>query len=70
MYTFLRQLADSWVLLLMFAFFLGVFLWVFRPGSKKIYKETANIPFEHEDHPAPDVAPKASKAPRDESEEA
>lgn len=62
MYTFLRQLADSWVLLMMFVFFLGVFLWVFRPGSKKIYKETANIPFEHEDHPASDVAHMATNA--------
>ncbi|WP_380054539.1 cbb3-type cytochrome c oxidase subunit 3 [Falsihalocynthiibacter sp. SS001] len=59
MYTVLREFADSWVLLLMFLFFLGVFVWVFRPGSKKIYRETASIPFNHEDHPAPDAAPNA-----------
>lgn len=62
MYTFLRQLADSWVLLLMFGFFVGTFFWVFRPGSKKIYAETANIPFEHEDKPASDVSSKATNA--------
>lgn len=51
-YTFLRQFADSWMLLLLFAFFIGVVVWAFRPGSTKIYKDTANIPFRHEDKPA------------------
>lgn len=62
MYTLLREFADSWVLLLMFAFFVGVTLWVFRPGSKKTYRETADIPFHHEDHPAPDMATEAENA--------
>lgn len=62
MYTLLREFADSWVLLLMFAFFVGVALWVFRPGSKQTYRETANIPFQHEDYPAPDVASEAVNA--------
>ena len=51
-YTFLRQLADSWVLLALFAFFVGVILWVLRPGSNKVHRDTANIPFRHEDKPA------------------
>lgn len=51
-YTFLRQLADSWMLLLLFAFFVGIILWVFRPGSKATYRDTANIPFRHDDKPA------------------
>jgi len=51
-YTFLRQLADSWMLLALFAFFVGVVLWVFRPGSTKQYQDTANIPFRHDDKPA------------------
>jgi cytochrome c oxidase cbb3-type subunit 4 len=50
-YTFLRQFADSWMLLLLFVFFIGIIIWVFRPGSKKTYDDTANIPFRHEDHP-------------------
>ena len=31
-YTILRQFADSWMLLVLFAFFIGVVLWVFRHG--------------------------------------
>ena len=53
-YSFLREFADSWMLLLLFAFFVLMALWViFRPGSSKIYKDVADIPFRHEDKPAP-----------------
>ena len=51
-YSLLRQFADSWMLLVLFLFFVGVVLWVIRPGSNKTHKETANIPFRHEDKPA------------------
>ncbi len=51
-YTLLRQFADSWMLLLLFIFFVGIIVWVFRPGSTKTYQDTANIPFRHEDKPA------------------
>ncbi|HHS94237.1 MAG TPA: cbb3-type cytochrome c oxidase subunit 3 [Rhodobacterales bacterium] len=51
-YSFLRAFADSWVMLGMLAFFLGVVFWAFRPGSTKVYADTANIPFRHEDKPA------------------
>jgi len=51
-YNILREIADSWVLLLMFVFFVGVVLWAFRPGSRATYKDTANIPFRNEDKPA------------------
>lgn len=40
-YSFLRQLADSWGLLALFLVFLGVLLWVFRPGSRQIHAEIA-----------------------------
>ncbi|MCF6234425.1 MAG: cbb3-type cytochrome c oxidase subunit 3 [Rhodobacteraceae bacterium] len=50
-YTFLRQLADSWALLALFAFLIGVFLWVLRPGATKQYRDTANIPFRNSDRP-------------------
>ena len=43
-YSFLRELADSWVLLAMFTFFVGVILWAFRPGSTRVYDEVAQIP--------------------------
>ena len=50
-YSFLRQLADSWVLLAMTMFFLGVIVWAFRPGSAKVHAETASIPFRNEVKP-------------------
>lgn len=46
-YTFLRHLADSWGLLLMFLFFVGVVVFVFRPGSKAEYAEVAKIPLQN-----------------------
>ena len=51
-YSLLREFADSWMLLALFAFFVGVIIWVFRPGSSKTYGDTANIPFRHQDKPA------------------
>ncbi len=55
-YTFLRELADSWALLAMFAFFLGIVVWAFRPGSGNTHRDTAMIPFRNEDAPARDTA--------------
>jgi cytochrome c oxidase cbb3-type subunit 4 len=52
-YTFLRQLADSWGLLLMALLFLGVCIFVFRPGSRKLQDEAANSIFRDDRHPAP-----------------
>ncbi|WP_319824765.1 cbb3-type cytochrome c oxidase subunit 3 [Thalassovita sp.] len=51
-YSFLRELADSWVLLALFAFFVGVVVFAFRPGSSKVYSSVADIPFRNEDKPA------------------
>ena len=42
------------MLLFLFAFFIGVVIWVFRPGASKVYEEPRNIPFRHEDKPAPE----------------
>ena len=53
-YSLLRQFADSWMLLFLFAFFIGVVIWVLRPGARKVYEEPAGIPFRHEDKPADD----------------
>lgn len=60
-YSLFREIADSWVLLAMFLFFAIVVIWSFRPGSRAIHKDTANIPFRHEDKPAGDgdVSPRA-----------
>lgn len=51
-YTFLRQLADSWALLLMFTLFLGVVIWAFRPGSRRVHDEVATSIFRNDARPA------------------
>lgn len=51
-YTLMRAFADSWFLLAMTLFFVGAILWAFRPGASRIYRDTAAIPFRHEDRPA------------------
>lgn len=53
-YSIFREIADSWVLLAMFLFFLAVVAWVFRPGSRGVHADTADIPFRHDDKPAGD----------------
>lgn len=50
-YSFLRELADSWVLLAMFVFFGLVVLWAFRPGSREMHQDIATIPFRNEAAP-------------------
>ena len=54
-YSILREFADSWALLALTLIFLGVVAWAFRPGSRALHKDIANIPFRHEDQPAPDA---------------
>lgn len=51
-YSILREFADSWMLLALFGFFIAVILWVFRPGSRKTYEDTANVIFRNETKPA------------------
>lgn len=46
-YELLRHLADSWGLLVMFAFFLGAGLFAFRPGSSDYYAKAAQIPLQN-----------------------
>lgn len=45
-YTMLRHFADSWALVLMAGFFVGVVAFVFRPGSKAHYEHAARIPLD------------------------
>jgi len=68
-YTLLRTFADSWHLLFMTLFFLGVVVWAFRPGSKKVHEETSSMIFRNDDRPAGDDAP-ASRAGNREPKEA
>ena len=47
-YTWMRAFADSWMLLAMTLFFLGTIVWAFRPGSKAVHRDIANIPLRNE----------------------
>ncbi|MCF6446130.1 cbb3-type cytochrome c oxidase subunit 3 [Nereida sp. MMG025] len=51
LYTILRAFADSWMLLFLFCFFLGVVFWAFRPGSRREHDECANLIFRNDDAP-------------------
>ena len=44
-YEFLREFADSWVLLLMFLFVVFVGFWAMRPSARSQYDDAASIPF-------------------------
>jgi cytochrome c oxidase cbb3-type subunit 4 len=43
-YHTMRAFADSWGLLFLALFFVGVILFAFRPGSRKTAEEAAQIP--------------------------
>ena len=55
-YSFLRQLADSWVLLALVLVFLGVVLFVYRPGSRRLHQDAAETIFRNETKPASDAS--------------
>jgi len=50
-YSFLRELADSWALLALFVFFLGTWVWAWRPGSRALHDDAADVVFRHDDGP-------------------
>ncbi|MGI1660862.1 cbb3-type cytochrome c oxidase subunit 3 [Palleronia sp. KMU-117] len=60
-YSLLREIADSWVLLALFGFFGAAVLWALRPGSRAVHRDSADIPFRHEDKPAPDTKADATQ---------
>jgi cytochrome c oxidase cbb3-type subunit 4 len=47
-YTAMRHFADSWALLAMVLFFLGVIAFVFRPGAGKAADEASIIPLKED----------------------
>lgn len=53
-YTFMRELADSWVLLAMFGFFFGAAVWAFLPSQKTAREDASLIPFRNEAAPKED----------------
>lgn len=50
-YTLLREFADSWMLLAMMFFFILVVVFTFRPGSRRLHKDIADIPLRNDDKP-------------------
>jgi len=51
-YSVMREFADSWMLLFLTLFFIGVIAWALRPGSAATHRDSADIPFRHDDKPA------------------
>ncbi|MCY4336046.1 MAG: cbb3-type cytochrome c oxidase subunit 3 [Litoreibacter sp.] len=47
-YTLLREFADSWFLIAMFAFFIGTWVFAFWPSLKGDREAAASIPFRDE----------------------
>lgn len=60
-YSFLRQLADSWMLLVLTLVFVGVVIFAFRPGSRRIQKDAAESIFRNETKPAPEAPADADR---------
>lgn len=48
MYHLLREFADSWAMLAIFSIFIGIVIWAFRPGSRKLHDDIADIPFRND----------------------
>ena len=61
-YTLLRHFADSWALVALTAIFVGIIVWVFRPGSKAVHDDAANVIFRNETKPAPEAPRGESRA--------
>ena len=47
-YTFLREVADSWVLLAMFGFLIGTYIFAFLPSQASAREDASQIPFRNE----------------------
>ncbi|MEM1272191.1 MAG: cbb3-type cytochrome c oxidase subunit 3 [Pseudomonadota bacterium] len=51
-YEIMRVFAGSWGLVFMFTAFALVIVVTLRPGSRKLHRDIAEIPFRHDDRPA------------------
>ena len=47
-YTAMRHFADSWGLVFMFVVFVGVVLFMLRPGARNAANEAAQIPLKED----------------------
>ena len=55
--TFLEEIWENRTLVWLFAAFVVAVLFAFRPGSGKVHRDSADIPFRHDDNPASDLRP-------------
>lgn len=62
-YSLLRHFADSWALVALTAIFVGIVIWVFRPGAKAIHDDAANVIFRNETKPASEPVRGDDRAP-------
>lgn len=53
-YSLMREIADSWGLLGMVAFFLIAVFMLFRPGAKEMHEDASQIPFRDDELPSAD----------------
>jgi cytochrome c oxidase cbb3-type subunit 4 len=63
LYSILREFADSWGLLALVFVFLGVVAFVFRPGSRAVHDDIANIPLRNDALPESDSDRAAGEQP-------
>jgi len=47
--SLLRELADSWFMLVMLISFIGIIIFAFRPGTKQAYDRLRNLPLQDDD---------------------
>lgn len=66
-YEQFRHFADSWGLVYLFAVFVIVLLFVFRPGSGEAYRHAARIPLDDAPRDRPEI-PKPGTSGTDETE--
>lgn len=50
-YSLMREIADSWVMLCIFGFFIGAAIWAFLPSQHAAREDASMIPFRN-DKPA------------------
>jgi cytochrome c oxidase cbb3-type subunit 4 len=60
----MRVYAGSCRMMILLLSFLGVILFTFRPGSRRVHQDTANIPFRYDDRPAGDDDAEAGQQSR------
>jgi cytochrome c oxidase cbb3-type subunit 4 len=58
----LGEIADNWLLVWLFSVFVIAAAWVFRPGSRALHEDAAQVPFREEELTCPGACPGCSCA--------